>query len=164
MDLLLCVNPIVPFDARHSARPVDLARGGLPVVLSQAFRAIIHSRMALGLSKYRALYRKSDVLLFEPPPGDSEVFFTSVFSYRGRRAVCEHAYANTRRDLAMRASELAPVLARHGLRLRPEVIRRTAPMPLGAAKAIRRRGLRESASELRDTLGQLRTWMAQKGA
>jgi len=164
MDLLLCVNPIVPFDARHSARPVDLARGGLPVVLSQAFRAIIHSRMALGLSKYRALYRRSDVLLFEPPPGDSEVFFTSVFSYRGRRAVCEHAYANTRRDLAMRASELAPVLARHGLRLRPEVIRRTAPMPLGAAKAIRRRGLRESASELRDTLGQLRTWMAQKGA
>jgi hypothetical protein len=104
------------------------------------------------------------VLLFEPPPGDSEVFFTSVFSYRGRRAVCEHAYANTRRDLAMRASELAPVLARHGLRLRPEVIRRTAPMPLGAARAIRRRGLRESASELRDTLGQLRTWMAQKGA
>ena len=135
MDLLLCVNPIVPFDARHSPRPVDLARGGLPVVLSQAFRAIIHSRMALGLSKYRTLYRKSDVLLFEPPPGDSEVFFTSVFSYRGRRAVCEHAYANTRRDGNARLG-LAPVLARHGLRLRPEVIARTAPMPLGAAHAI----------------------------
>ena len=161
MDLLLCVNPIVPFDARHSPRHVDLARGGLPVVLSQAFRAIIHSRMALGISKYRSLYRKSDVLLFEPPAGDSEVFFTSVFSYRGRRAVCEHAYENTRRDLARRAGELRPVLARHGLRLREEMLSRAGGMRLGAGDARRREGLRATASELRDTLGQLRTWMAR---
>ena len=164
MELLLCVNPIVPFDARRAPRPVDLARGGLPVVLSQAFRAIIHSRMALGISKYRTLYSKSEVLLFEPPPGDSEVFFTSVFSYRGRRAVCEHAYENTRRDLAARAAELAPALARHGLRLRTEVLTRTDPMPLGAKQAVRRRGLRASAEELRATLVSLRTWMAHKGA
>jgi hypothetical protein len=120
--------------------------------------------MALGISKYRTLYRNSDVLLFEPPPGDSEVFFTSVFSYHGRRAVCEHAYDNTRRDLAARQRELAPLLARHGLRLRREALARVAPMRMGAAQAARRRGLRESADELRDTLGQLRTWMAQKGA
>jgi hypothetical protein len=37
-------------------------------------------------------------------------------------------------------------------------------MPLGAVQAIHRTGLRASASELRDTLGHLRTWMAQKGA
>ena len=160
MDLVLCVNPIVPFDARHAPRHVDLARGGLPVVLSQAFRAIIHSRMALGISKYRALYRASDVLLFEPPAGDSEVFFTSVFSYRGRRAVCEHAYDNTRRDLARRAVELRPVLARHGLRLRDEVLSRAGGMRLGAGGARRAEGLRATAAELRDTLGQLRTLMA----
>jgi NTE family protein len=160
MDLVLCVNPIVPFDARHSPRHVDLARGGLPVVLSQAFRAVIHSRMALGISKYRALYRKADVLLFEPPPGDSEVFFTSVFSYRGRRDVCEHAYENTRRDLARRARELAPILARHGLRLREELLARPRAMRVqGAARP--RAGLHATAAELRDTLGHLRDWMAR---
>jgi predicted acylesterase/phospholipase RssA len=158
VDLLLCVNPIVPFDARRSARPIELARGGLPVVLSQAFRAIIHSRMALGLSKYRSLYRGSDVLLFEPPAGDSEVFFTSVFSYRGRRAVCEHAYENTRADLARRASELAPILRKHGLRLRTEVLSRPGGMrPDRQAPS----GLHASATELGDTLRHLRSWMAQ---
>ena len=158
MELLFCVNPLVPFDARRAANRVDLARGGLPVVLSQAFRAIIHSRMALGISTYRALYRDSDVLLFEPPAGDSEVFFTSVFSYRGRRAVCEHAYQNTRDDLARRAAELAPILARHGLRLREEVLRQPREMRLGR---LPRPGLRTTAGELRDTLGHLRSWMAR---
>ncbi len=166
MDLVLCVNPLVPFDARRAPRDGKsgdrrLVKGGLPVVLSQTFRALIHSRMALGISKYRSLYRRSDVLLFEPPPGDSEVFFTSVFSYRGRRDVCEHAYENTLRDLARRADELAPVLARHGLRLRQHALAHPAGMP---AHRARPRRLAASAAELRDTLGQLRSWMAQRGA
>ncbi len=164
MDLVLCVNPIVPFDARHAVRPAGLARGGLRVVLSQSFRAIIHSRMALGISKYRSLYRNSDVLLFEPPRGDSEVFFTSVFSYRGRRAVCEHAYENTRRDLLRRATELVPVLARHGLRLRVEALGVPALAPPRPRPAQGSGGLNASAAELRDTLGHLKAWMAQRGA
>jgi NTE family protein len=164
MDLVLCVNPIVPFDARRAVHPRGLARGGLPVVLSQSFRAIIHSRMALGISKYRTLYRRSDVLLFEPPRGDSEVFFTSVFSYRGRALVCEHAYENTRRDLLRRARELAPMLARHGLRLRVEALAHAGPLRLRATPAFAHGGLRASAAELRDTLGHLKAWMAQRGA
>ena len=116
--------------------------------------------MALGISKYRALYRKSDVLLFEPPPGDSEVFFTSVFSYRGRALVCEHAYENTRRDLQRRAGELGPILARHGLRLREDLLARPRAMRVpGAAR--RPAGLRATATELRDTLGHPRDWMAR---
>ena len=61
VDLLLCVNPLVPFDAsgatRHGRITVDkLSHGGLPVVLSQTFRAIIHSRMKVGMDKYRRQY------------------------------------------------------------------------------------------------------------
>jgi hypothetical protein len=118
--------------------------------------------MALGISKYRSLYRNSDVLLFEPPRGDSEVFFTSVFSYRGRSLVCEHAYENTRRDLLRRAPDLAPVLAKHGLRLRVESL--AYPARLRAAPVPGHRGLPASAAELRDTLGHLKAWMAQRGA
>ena len=61
VDLLLCVNPLVPFDASGAARSgrltVDkLSHGGLPLVLSQTFRAIIHSRMKVGMEKYRRQY------------------------------------------------------------------------------------------------------------
>ncbi len=95
--LVICVNPIVPYDASLAAekgrgRHRSLVEGGLPIVLSQTFRAIIHSRMAVGISKYRNQYRDADVVLFEPDADDSEIFFTNIFSYSTRAGLCEHAY------------------------------------------------------------------------
>ncbi len=54
VELLLCVNPLVPFDANAAARRRRLTvekinHGGLPLVLAQTFRAIIHSRMKVGM-------------------------------------------------------------------------------------------------------------------
>jgi len=126
-ELVLCINPLVPFDAglaaRHPQRehlahtPAHLVDGGLPVVLSQTFRAIIHSRMRVGMDRYKHEYGDADVLLFEPTSDDAEMFFTNVFSYRSRRRLCEHAYQRTRTELYRRRHELAPILARHGIRL-----------------------------------------------
>jgi predicted acylesterase/phospholipase RssA len=121
--LVLCVNPIVPYDAKLAARHgrprhARLVEGGLPVVLSQTFRAIIHSRLATGLSKYRSQYPGADIMLFEPAADDSEIFFTNPFGYAMRRSICEHAYERTLADLVERRHELGAMLRRHGLRLR----------------------------------------------
>jgi len=120
VDLLFCINPLVPYDA-HAA-PQDeqklhakLAKGGLPVVLSQTFRSIIHSRMRIGMSKYDTSYEGAKVVLFEPDRDDSRMFFANVFSYSNRANVCQHAYQTTRRDLRLRREELEPVLAAHGI-------------------------------------------------
>jgi NTE family protein len=160
MRLVLCVNPIVPYDA-SLAREQEGARrrlieGGLPTVLSQAFRAVIHSRMALGISKYETQYRGADVVLFEPEAGDSEVFFTNIFSYGTRRKVCEHAYQATRRDLARRADALEPLLARHGLRLRREALGRVRSIAIRPHARTAAQELGAAAAELRDTLADLR--------
>lgn len=167
VKLVLCVNPIVPYDAGRAAaagagRPARLVEGGLPVVLSQAFRAIIHSRMEIGISKYKTQYRGSDVVLFEPASDDSEIFFTNIFSYSTRQRVCEHAYERTRRDLWQRRAQLEPLLARHGLRLRREVL-----SDAGRSLRIRRKALstaqemRMTARDLRDTLADLRYSLAR---
>ena len=37
--------------------------------------------------------RGADVVLFQPESDDSEIFFTSLFSYATRSRVCEHAFA-----------------------------------------------------------------------
>jgi predicted acylesterase/phospholipase RssA len=126
--LVFCINPIVPFDARLAARKGHprrgkLAEGGLPVVLSQTFRALIHSRMQVGMAGYRSLYKGADVLLFEPRRDDPEMFFTNVFSYSTRHRVFEHAYRATLRDLAARRRELAPRLRRHGISIRGAALR-----------------------------------------
>lgn len=130
VDLLFCINPIVPFDADSAPegahkRHDKLVEGGLPVVLSQTFRSVIHSRMRVGMSKYDSQFTDAKVVLFEPDRHDSQMFFTNVFSYTSRANVCQHAYQTTRRDLRLRREELAPVFAAHGLRLREKLLAET---------------------------------------
>ncbi|MCM2270418.1 MAG: patatin-like phospholipase family protein [Thermoanaerobaculia bacterium] len=127
-DLVLCVNPLVPVDVsdRHSAlngEEFDLERRGLPSILSQTFRTLIHSRLTVGMKAYESKYPHADVVLFEPNRDDYEMFFTNIFSFSARRAVAARAYDSTRRDLLARYADLAPVIARHGGRLRLEVLR-----------------------------------------
>ncbi|MDS4031016.1 MAG: patatin-like phospholipase family protein [Candidatus Contendobacter sp.] len=128
LDLLLCLNPLVPFDARlavQGGRPTQVGRlveGGLPVVLSQTFRALIHSRLRVSMQKYDSEFEHTDIVLFEPNRDDAKMFFTNVFSFSGRHWVCEHAYQSTRQDLLARRAELEPILARHGIRMRMEVL------------------------------------------
>ena len=159
-DLVLCLNPIVPYDDRvakhhpaaggegaadpagaanadgpghpgspaHSMRqsrhqPRPLIEGGLPVVLSQTLRAMVLSRMEIGMRQYDDDYGHADVMLFEPGAADADMFFTNAFSYASRRRLCEHAYQQTRANLWQRRSELSPVLARHGITLDLAVLR-----------------------------------------
>jgi predicted acylesterase/phospholipase RssA len=126
VDLLIGINPLVPFDASmaraHGKKPESLVEGGLPVVLSQTFRTLLQSRVQVGMAKYAHQYRDVDQLLLEPNPDDAEMFFTSVFSYKSRRRVCSHAYRATMADLRRQREVLAPLLARHGLGFREEVL------------------------------------------
>jgi hypothetical protein len=116
------VNPLVPFDAtarQRSRISVErLNRGGLPLVLGQTFRAIIHSRMKVGMAKYHRQYPDTDILLFEPDRGDADMFFANIFSYGQRKRLCAMAFAKTRQNLATRADELAAALRKHGITLR----------------------------------------------
>jgi predicted acylesterase/phospholipase RssA len=133
VDLLFCVNPLVPLESRNgSGRVID---HGLPSVLSQTFRTLIHSRFELSFADYARRYRGSDVLLFEAARDDEVMFFTNIFSFSARRAIAEHAYRVTRQDLWRRRRALAPVLARHGLRLRVEHLGRERDLWRGVGLA-----------------------------
>jgi len=137
LDIVLCLNPLVPFDAGvlkgrqggtdgrlgsgHEPIP-SLVRGGLPVVLSQTFRTLIHSRLELGLHGYETSHPGADILLFEPDRRDPALFLANIFSYSQRRSLAEHAYQRTRADLRSRRGSLRPLLARHGLALDDAVL------------------------------------------
>ncbi|HOG03708.1 MAG TPA: patatin family protein, partial [Accumulibacter sp.] len=169
-ELVICINPLVPFDARLAAKrpahenpspaPEHLVDGGLPVVLSQTFRAIIHSRMRTGMDRYRLEFEGKDVVLFEPTRDDADMFFTNVFSYRGRSRLCEHAYQRTRSDLYRRRHELRPIFERHGIELNLGVLKDHSRSLLSKK---RRPDLATSASALDSSLRDLEAWLlAQK--
>lgn len=126
-ELLFCVNPLVPVDVSAAVRaghlPEDvLVEAGLPAVLSQTFRTMIHSRLRLGLARYASHFPDADLVLLEPGADEYEMFFSNVFSFRSRRAICERGYEYTRRDLLKRYDELAPIIQAHGLELRLDVL------------------------------------------
>jgi NTE family protein len=127
LDLLICLNPLVPFDATHGPqhkvlgsneqRIPRLVDGGLPVVLSQTFRSLIHSRLELGMKGYEQTHPRTDIVLFEPDHRDAEMFLANTFSWSQRRALAEHAYQRTRVMLRSQRTALGERLARHGIRI-----------------------------------------------
>ena len=171
VSLLFCVNPLVPFDASSTAHRGGLSKrklnqGGLPLVLGQTFRAIIHSRMKVGMEKYGRQYPDAAIMLFEPGPEDADMFFANIFSYGQRRRLCALAFERTRGNLLARADALAPTLARHGIKLRLDRLgdpargvtdALTDPRPLHAQE---RHNVRGTARDLRHTLGHLERWLA----
>jgi NTE family protein len=174
VELLLCVNPLVPFDASGAGRKghlsvTKLSHGGLPLVLSQTFRAIIHSRMRVGMDNYLRQYPHADVILFEPDREDADIFFASIFSYSQRKRLCSGAYQKTRQNLIERAKVLGPQLAKHGIALRADRLADPArsvsdalsdarPLHVGQA---RMKPVRQTARDLAHTLDQLERWLAR---
>jgi predicted acylesterase/phospholipase RssA len=185
--LVFGVSPLVPYNADENADEIAdenaddsdgaagrhrvsrrnthraLLPGGLPLVLSQTFRALIHSRMRASFAHYANDFPGLDFVLFEPDPGDVDLFFTNIFSYANRRRLCEHAYQRTRAALLARSESLAPVLARHGIALRLDVLhdsRRT----LVAGLPARIRPVPPVIRELEATLAALTEWLGQRPA
>lgn len=120
VKLLFAINPLVPHKTdiqTLQGTSKSLADDGLVNVLQQMFRALIHSRMKVGMERYRHAYPDADIILFEPRSDDREMFYTNVFSWADRRRLAEHAYQQTREDLRGRAGSLTPVLAKHGVSL-----------------------------------------------
>jgi len=167
VDILFCVNPIVPVDLRAGRaaggpprRP--LAAQGLPAVLSQTLRTMVHSRMSTAFQRYEHLYPGADLVLIEPSMDDDRMFFSNIFSVANRREVLQHAYTSTRRHLRERADQLEPVLARHGLRLRREALADETRSLF--AHLPDRSPRRDELDPLRDALGKLDAALARLSA
>jgi predicted acylesterase/phospholipase RssA len=132
VDLLLCLNPLVPFNARETGtqrvmrpghRIPRIADAGLPAVLSQTFRSMIHSRMELGMKHYERVYPETDIILIEPDHRDPELYLANTFGYGHRKQLAEHAYQQTRAMLRAQRKSLAPKLAPHGITIDKDVLR-----------------------------------------
>jgi NTE family protein len=107
---------------REQRRIPRIADGGLPAVLSQTFRSMIHSRMELGMKHYERAYPDTDIVLIEPDHRDPELYLANTFSYGRRRQLAEHAYQQTRSMLRSRRTSLAAKLQRHGIGLRADLL------------------------------------------
>ena len=166
MDLVICLNPLVPFDALN-ARPAVMQRGlpkerqripritdgGLPAVLSQTFRSLIHSRLEMGMKGYERQYPQTDIVLIEPDHRDPEMYLANTFSYSQRRSLAEHAYQQTRHMLRARRSSLTAKFEKHGIVVNNDVLndpKRQLVMP-----AVKATSVGKAVQRLEETLEDL---------
>ena len=164
LDLLICLNPLVPFDASralrhrvlssHRGRIPPLVDGGLPVVLSQTLRTLIHSRLEIGMKGYERSHPHTSIVLFEPDHRDPQMFLANTFSYAQRRLLAEHAYQQTRQMLRARRGELIRQFAPHGVHIADGVLA-DPKRRLLAAPAAKRRGGADALRRLEGVLDDL---------
>jgi predicted acylesterase/phospholipase RssA len=163
-DLVICINPIVPVDMVRAVEAGIMRRGnllhrGLPAVMSQTFRTLIHSRLEVGMAAYETKFKDADVVLIQPERDDYLMFFTNTFGFAERRTVAQHAYASTRRYLLRNYDRLGPVFARHGLRLRRDILEQERDLWTGVWEGRHHRKERTSGHatvrELDDLLSRL---------
>lgn len=123
-DLLFCVNPIVPVDLRRGGAPGEhLVKHGLPAVLSQTLRTLVHSRLRTAFRAYEHSHPGADLVLIEPEAEDPTLFFSNLFSFSNRFHVVEYGYSSTRAFLLREAERLEPILERRRLSLDMDVLR-----------------------------------------
>ncbi|MBS0313297.1 MAG: patatin-like phospholipase family protein [Burkholderiales bacterium] len=162
--LVICINPLVPFDgtlARHAQS--HLVEKGLPTVLSQTFRALIHSRMARSLASYANTYQDARLIVLEPSKGDADLFFSNLFSYGNRRRLAEHAYQRTREQLLGRADTIAAEFAKYGVRLNLAALRDPHRQLLPTARRERRGETGAVVARLTTTLDSLEMALVERG-
>ena len=166
VDVLIGINPLVPYD---TAQPEDapipevnrLSEGGLPMVLSQTFRALIQSRIKVGFEKYRRHYPQASLVLIEPNRGDQKIFFTNIFSYSSRARLCEHAYQRTREDLRANVESLKTTLEPYGITINQDLLDDPKRL-LKDSMAAEPRRYAASAGQLSRTLDDLDDWLTQQ--
>ena len=154
--LVICVNPLVPFDSTTAQRAQShLAVRGLPTVLSQTFRSLIHSRLGIGIKAYETKYPDAKIVLLEPSRGDADLFFSNLFSYANRRRLAEHAYQRTRAQLLERADFIGPAFAEYGVKLNISALKDPDRKLLPTARRAARGAAGAAMSSLTDALDEL---------
>jgi predicted acylesterase/phospholipase RssA len=122
-DLVICYNPFRPFlNSAAQAEPGSrryLANRGFMAIVSQVFRTLLHTRLALGLQTYLHDARfRGDIVVIEARETDEEFFDVNPLAFWKRQAAIQHGFDSVRATLLDHADVLAPVLRRYGLDFR----------------------------------------------
>lgn len=122
-DLIICVNPLVPYDnseeETNSALISDdnLSDNGLQTVISQVFRVVTHAGIHYHIKQLRRAHPDVDILLIEPARDDTKMAFRNIMRTAMLLKVADHAYDSVACRLAEDYESHQAMLDRHRILL-----------------------------------------------
>jgi predicted acylesterase/phospholipase RssA len=121
--LVVCVNPLVPYDNRAEEpggmqnRARTFSRRGLSAIASQVSRITVHAGLKYHVKQLRRQHPEVDIILIEPRADDQMLAFGNIMRYAERLAIARHGFEAVTLDLAQDYHNYKEVLARHGIPL-----------------------------------------------
>jgi NTE family protein len=120
--LIICINPLVPYDNRdRESIPFlgsdggFLSKKGGQFIASQMMRILMHSGLHHHIQQLRRQHPDVDIILIEPQPDDYKMFFYNVMRYSVRLTVARHGFESVTLDLAHDYTHYKAILTRHGI-------------------------------------------------
>lgn len=122
--LVICINPLVPFD-NSNRRELSydgraggyLSEKGIQAIGAQITRILTHSGLRYHVKQLQRQHPMVDIILIEPRPHDQRMAFNNVMRYSMRMAVAQHGFESVTLDLAEDYAHYKAILARHGIPL-----------------------------------------------
>jgi NTE family protein len=122
--LVICINPLVPYDnADLDCIPFlgpdggHLSEKGAQAIASQMMRIMMHAGLGYHIKQLRRRHPDVDIILIEPRPDDYKMVFYNIMRYSTRLTVARHGFESVTIDLAEDYPRYKQILARHGIPL-----------------------------------------------
>jgi predicted acylesterase/phospholipase RssA len=121
-NLIICINPMVPFDNQdRQSIPFFgpdggyLSDKGIQAISNQVSKIAGHASLHYHVKQLRRQHPEVDIILIEPHPDDYEMTFYNIMRYSSRLTVGRHGFEAVTLDLAEDFSTYKQILARHGI-------------------------------------------------
>jgi len=126
-ELIICYNPFRPFvNYQHrlvTSQRTSIADHGMAVIINQAFRTLLHSRLRLGIEKLRLDETfRGDVIVIEPTETDARFFSMNPLSFWHRASASEHGFQSVKSSLIKHDHTLRRILGAYGIEANVDAI------------------------------------------
>ncbi len=126
--LVVCINPLVPFDNRtpqddEDASDAHLSSRGMNAVSAQVSRITLHAGLRYHIKQLRRTHPEVDIILIEPRPQDKEMFLYNIMRYSTRMLVARHGFETVTVQMAERYDRYYEILSRHGIEMDRALVR-----------------------------------------
>lgn len=124
-DLVVCINPMVPFDnSDHMSIPNTDHEGegyisdkGFNFIANQVTRIMTHSTIRYHIKQSRRSNPQVDIILIEPQPDDYQMFFYNPMRYSARLSIARHGFESVTYGMASEYQSYKDILSRHDIKI-----------------------------------------------
>jgi predicted acylesterase/phospholipase RssA len=119
-DLIICVNPLVPFISKKPGLMKNLGPLG---IMEQSYRSILHQILLRKIERYKSENPQVTTILIEPDPEDPTMFHNPLNASRKLMDLAlVHGYKSAREAIESQFDFIQKSFLYHGVEIRREVV------------------------------------------